>query len=63
MVKEMEEMKVYQFNKHPSPLFTSLVCSYMVSNSSSLFMLISNLILLYNMDMQRHFKMCFFMSM
>jgi argininosuccinate lyase len=39
------------------------VCSHMVSNSSSLFMLISNLILLYNMDMQRHFNMCFFMSM
>ncbi len=60
MVKEME---VYQCNNPPSPLFTSLVCSHMVSNSSSLFMLISNLILLYNMDMQRHFNMCFFMSM
>ncbi len=52
----------YQFNNPISPLFISLICSHMVSNISSLFMSISTLILLYNMDMKRNVLMCLFMS-
>jgi hypothetical protein len=48
-------MKVYQFNNIlPSPpSFFYLICSHMIFNSSSLFMSISNLILLYNMNMKK----------
>jgi hypothetical protein len=53
MVKEME---IYQFNNMPLPP----ICSYMVSNSSSLFMPISCLNLLYYMDMKRHMLLCIF---
>jgi hypothetical protein len=42
----------YQFNNLISPLFISLIYSHMVCNNSSLFMSISTLILLYNMDMK-----------
>jgi hypothetical protein len=47
-----KEMEVYQFNN--LPLFISLICSHMIPNSSSLFMSISNLILLNNVNLPFH---------
>jgi hypothetical protein len=47
-----KEIEVYQFNN--LPLFISLICSHMIFNSSSLFMSISNLILLYNVNVPFH---------
>jgi hypothetical protein len=55
MIKEME-LEIYQFNNMP----LRPICSYMVSNSSSLFMPISSLNLLYYMDMKRHMLLCIF---
>jgi hypothetical protein len=56
-------MGVYQFyNMIPSPkpfLFPSYICYHMVSYSPSLFVSISTLILLYNMDMTRHVNVHF----
>ncbi len=53
----LKDTKVYQFENISSPFspfYISLVCLYMCSNSSWLFMSITNLILQYNMDMKRH---------
>jgi hypothetical protein len=58
-----KEMNVYRFNDIPSPslFFISFIYFHMVFNSSSIFMSISNLILLYNMDMKKHILLCLFM--
>jgi len=57
-VKTMvKDMKVYQFDNISSPFspfYISFICLHMCSNSSWLFMSIKNLILQYNMDMERH---------
>jgi len=52
----MKEMEVYQFNNILPPhiflsLFIFFLCSHRIFNSSSLFMSISNMILLYNINM------------
>jgi hypothetical protein len=49
-------MKAYQFNDIPfaSLFFISFIYFHMVFNSSSIFMSILNLTLLYNMDMKKH---------
>jgi hypothetical protein len=47
-----KEMEVYQFNN--LRLLISLICSHMISNGSLLLISISNLILLYNVNVPFH---------
>jgi hypothetical protein len=59
----VNKMEVCQFNNVlPSPkpfLFPSYICYHMISYSSSLFVSISILILVYNIDMTRHVNVHF----
>jgi hypothetical protein len=60
-----ERFLIEQAPPPPHVLYSFILfgCSHMTPNSSSLFMSISNLNSLHNMDMKMHIKMCIFMSM
>jgi hypothetical protein len=57
----VNDMKVYPFNNTPPRPFYFFHMFPYGSNISPLFVSISILILLYNIDMKRHINMCLFM--